>query len=103
VLRSEEIVMTQTLKSRVLKARLLPYRTSMLMSVSRAGDMERMRDWLMSWNMRVLDPVLRKTLPWMHRVSDDAVLSPIACGCAEVSSHEERDSCEEEHAETRRR
>ena len=74
-----------------------------LMSMSRVGGMERMKDPLMNWSMRVLDPVLRKTLPWMHRVSDDVVLSPIACGCAELSSHEERDSCEGEHAETRRR
>src|SRR5437868_13018965 len=32
-----------------------------------------MRDPLMSWNMLVLDPVLRKTLPWMYRMSDDAI------------------------------
>jgi Cu+-exporting ATPase len=44
-----------------------------LMSLSRASGMERMRDPLMSWNMRVLDPVLRKVLPWMYRVSDDAI------------------------------
>ena len=44
-----------------------------LMSLSRVGGMERMRDPLMSWNMRVLDPVLRKALPWMYRVSDDAI------------------------------
>jgi Cu+-exporting ATPase len=44
-----------------------------LMSMSRAGGMERMKDPLMNWNMRVLDPVLRKALPWMYRVSDDAI------------------------------
>ena len=44
-----------------------------LMSMSRAGGMERMSDPLMSWNMRVLDPALRKALPWMYRVSDDAI------------------------------
>ena len=44
-----------------------------LMSMSRIGGLERMRDPLMSWNMRVLDPVLRKTLPWMYRMSDDAI------------------------------
>ena len=44
-----------------------------LMSLSRAGGMERMKDPLMNWNMRVLDPVLRKALPWMYRVSDDAI------------------------------
>jgi P-type Cu+ transporter len=44
-----------------------------LMSLSRVASMESMRDPLMSWNLRVLDPVLRKTLPWMYRVSDDAI------------------------------
>ena len=44
-----------------------------LMSLSRISSMESMRDPLMSWNLRVLDPVLRKTLPWMYRVSDDAI------------------------------
>jgi P-type Cu+ transporter len=44
-----------------------------LMSLSRDGGIDRMRDPLMSWNMRVLDPVLRKTLPWMYRVSEDAI------------------------------
>jgi Cu+-exporting ATPase len=44
-----------------------------LMSLSRTGGMERVRDPLMSWNMRVLDPVLRKTLPWMYRVNENAI------------------------------
>src|SRR5580698_6722286 len=44
-----------------------------LMRMDSAGGMERMRDPLMSWNMRVLDPVLRRLLPWMYRFSDDAV------------------------------
>ena len=44
-----------------------------LMSMSRAGGMEPVRDPLMSWNMRVLDPVLRKVLPWMYRLSDDGI------------------------------
>jgi P-type Cu+ transporter len=44
-----------------------------LMSMSRVGGMERMKDPLMNWSMRVLDPVLRKTLPWMYRVSGDAI------------------------------
>jgi Cu+-exporting ATPase len=44
-----------------------------LMSAGSAGGMERMKDPLMSWNMRVLDPVLRRMLPWMYRVSDDAI------------------------------
>jgi Cu+-exporting ATPase len=44
-----------------------------LMSLSSAGGMQRMKDPLMGWNMRVLDPVLRRTLPWMYRVSDNAI------------------------------
>jgi Cu+-exporting ATPase len=44
-----------------------------LMSGSSTGDMERMKDPLMNWNMRVLDPVLRRVLPWMYRVNDNAV------------------------------
>jgi P-type Cu+ transporter len=44
-----------------------------LMSMNSAGGMERMKDPLMSWNMRVLDPVLRRVLPWMYQVSDNAI------------------------------
>ena len=44
-----------------------------LMSVSSAGGMQRMKDPLMNWNMRVLDPVLRRMLPWMYQVSDNAI------------------------------
>jgi Cu+-exporting ATPase len=44
-----------------------------LMSMSSAGGMERMKDPLMSWNMRVLDPVLRRVLPWMYRMSEGAI------------------------------
>ena len=44
-----------------------------LMSMNSAGGMERMRDPLMNWNMRVLDPVLREILPWMYAVSDNAI------------------------------
>ena len=44
-----------------------------LMSMGGARGMERMRDPLMSWNMRVLDPVLRRVLPWMYEVSDNAI------------------------------
>jgi P-type Cu+ transporter len=44
-----------------------------LMSMNSAGGMERMKDPLMSWNMRVLDPVLRKVLPWMYSVSDNTI------------------------------
>jgi Cu+-exporting ATPase len=44
-----------------------------LMSMTSAGGMERMKDPLMSWNMRVLDPVLRRVMPWMYQVSDNAI------------------------------
>src|ERR1700736_65427 len=44
-----------------------------LMSMNSAGGMERMKDPLMSWNMRVLDPILRKVLPWIYDVSDNAI------------------------------
>ena len=44
-----------------------------LMSMNSAGGMERMKDPLMSWNMRVLDPVLRRMLPWMYEVSDNTI------------------------------
>src|SRR5580704_3287784 len=44
-----------------------------LMSANSAGGMERVKDPLMSWNMRVLDPVLRGALPWIYRMSDDAI------------------------------
>ena len=49
---------------------------AMLLSMplmSSDGGMERVKDPLMNWNMRVLDPVLRRTLPWMYRISDDAI------------------------------
>jgi P-type Cu+ transporter len=42
-----------------------------LMSSTRG--MERMKDPLMNWSMRVIDPVLRKTLPWMYRLSDNII------------------------------
>jgi Cu+-exporting ATPase len=44
-----------------------------LMSVGSAGGMERMKDPLMNWNMHVLDPVLRRVLPWMYQMSEDAI------------------------------
>ncbi|MEI9980368.1 MAG: heavy metal translocating P-type ATPase [Edaphobacter sp.] len=43
-----------------------------LMSEQGAG-MERMKDPLMNWSARVLDPVLRMELPWMYRLSGDAI------------------------------
>src|ERR1700722_4748838 len=44
-----------------------------LMSMRSIGGMERMKDPLMSWNMRVLDPVLRRVLPGMYEMSDNAI------------------------------
>jgi Cu+-exporting ATPase len=44
-----------------------------LMSMTSVGGMERMKDPLMSWSMRVLDPALRGALPWMYAISSDAI------------------------------
>ena len=44
-----------------------------LMSMSRAGGLQRMRDPFMNWSMRVLDPVLRSTLPWIFEIGDSAI------------------------------
>jgi P-type Cu+ transporter len=44
-----------------------------LMSMNSASGMERMKDPLMNWNMRVLDPLLRGVLPWMYRINEDAI------------------------------
>ncbi len=44
-----------------------------LMSMTSVGGMERMKDPLMSWSMRVLDPALRLALPWMYSISGDAI------------------------------
>src|ERR1700730_884564 len=44
-----------------------------LMSMTSVGGMERMKDPLMSWSMRVLDPALRQAVPWMYSISSDAI------------------------------
>jgi Cu+-exporting ATPase len=44
-----------------------------LMSMTSVGGMERMKDPLMSWSMRTLDPVLRRALPWTYAISSDAI------------------------------
>jgi Cu+-exporting ATPase len=46
---------------------------SPLMTIDSAGGMERMKDPLMSWNMRVIDPLLRSALPWMYRIDADVI------------------------------
>ncbi len=44
-----------------------------LMSVNGAGGMERVKDPLMSWIMRIVDPVLRQVLPWMYQVDENVI------------------------------
>jgi Cu+-exporting ATPase len=44
-----------------------------LMNMSSAGRMQRMKDPLMSWNMRVLGPVLHKALPWIYAVNENVI------------------------------
>jgi Cu+-exporting ATPase len=44
-----------------------------LMSMNSTGGMERMKDPLMSWNLRVLDPVLRRALPWMYEINANTI------------------------------
>jgi P-type Cu+ transporter len=44
-----------------------------LMTINSAAGMERMQDPLMSWNMRVLDPLLRNALPWMYEINAGAI------------------------------
>lgn len=44
-----------------------------LMSMNSAAGMERMKDPLMSWNMRVLDPIFQRALPWMYEVSGNSI------------------------------
>jgi Cu+-exporting ATPase len=44
-----------------------------LMSSGSVSGMERMNDPLMNWNMRVLDPELRKALPWMYQMNENAI------------------------------
>ena len=44
-----------------------------LMSMNRAGAIGQMQDPLMRWNMRVLDPLLRNTMPWIYRLRGDEI------------------------------
>jgi P-type Cu+ transporter len=44
-----------------------------LMSVSSQAGVERVNDPLMSWNMHVLDPVLRRVLPWTYEIDANAI------------------------------
>lgn len=44
-----------------------------LMSMSHTQGMEHMKDPLMAWSMRVLDPILQDAMPWMYEISGDAI------------------------------
>jgi P-type Cu+ transporter len=44
-----------------------------LMSMSSEGGVERMKDPLMSWQMRVLDPLLRKVTPFLYALSGNEI------------------------------
>ena len=44
-----------------------------LMSENGARGMERMKDPLMDWSVRVLNPLLRSALPWLYRLSGDGI------------------------------
>ena len=46
---------------------------SMPLMTDSAGTVERMKDPLMNWSARVLVPALRRVLPWMFQLSDDAI------------------------------
>ncbi|HEV2709588.1 MAG TPA: heavy metal translocating P-type ATPase [Edaphobacter sp.] len=44
-----------------------------LMSMNSVGGMERMKDPFLNWSMRVLNPVLRRALPWMYSIDASAI------------------------------
>lgn len=44
-----------------------------LMSMSSASGVEHMRDPLMSWFMRVVDPALQRALPWLYNIPADII------------------------------
>ena len=44
-----------------------------LMSISHTQGLEHMKDPLMSWSIRVLDPALRSVLPWMYEMSGSTI------------------------------
>lgn len=46
---------------------------SMPLMSAGTGGLEHMKDPLMNWNLRVLDPVLRRMLPWMYQLSGSAI------------------------------
>jgi P-type Cu+ transporter len=44
-----------------------------LMSMASAGGLQRMKDPFMSWSMSVLDPALRRIMPWLFSISDGSI------------------------------
>jgi len=44
-----------------------------LMSMSHTQGVEHMKDPLMAWSIRVLDPILRSILPWMYKMNGNAI------------------------------
>ncbi|WP_348269312.1 heavy metal translocating P-type ATPase [Edaphobacter paludis] len=44
-----------------------------LMSMNSVGGMERMKDPFLNWSMRVLDPALRKAMPWMYSIDASSI------------------------------
>ena len=44
-----------------------------LMGMTGSVGMAHMKDPLMSWSMRFIDPPLRRALPWMYLLSDDVI------------------------------
>ena len=44
-----------------------------LMSISHAHGMERMNDPFMTWSTSVLNPALRRVLPWMYQIHDGTI------------------------------
>jgi Cu+-exporting ATPase len=44
-----------------------------LMSMSHTQGIEHMKDPLMSWSVRVLNPILRSALPWIYEINGDTI------------------------------
>ncbi len=44
-----------------------------LMSMASTGGLQRMKDPFMSWSMNVLDPALRRVMPWLFSISDGSI------------------------------
>jgi P-type Cu+ transporter len=44
-----------------------------LMTINSGAAMERMKDPLMNWNMRMVDPLLRSVLPWMYDLNANTI------------------------------